>query len=318
MRFKSVGLALLTTLVILAIGLYNFRSISDWLILRSYSPSSQVISLADETTMQDQARRLFYVNRPSIDEKQEFNEHCPKNTEKTIVLGCFTSPRGIYLLHVDDPRLTGVMQVTAAHELLHSEYERLSSKERSRVDNMVSSAYEQTDNSRIKTTIESYRKSGADVTNELHSILGTEVSNLPPDLETYYAGYFKDRSKIVDSSRSYEKAFEDLKNQVSQDDKQLAELKSTIENNQNRLKGMGQSIDEERGRMDQLLSSKQIDEYNKSVPTFNQKVKDYNVLVGETKQLINQYNDLVDKRNSVVTQQQQLYKAIDSSNLTSK
>jgi hypothetical protein len=36
-----------------------------------------------------------------------------------------------------------------------------------------------------------------EMVNELHSILGTQVAGLPPDLESYYARYFTDRTVIV-------------------------------------------------------------------------------------------------------------------------
>lgn len=51
---------------------------------------------------------------------------------------------------------------------------------------MTAAAYEKLDNTRIKNVIGLYRKANANVSNELHSILGTEVRNLPSDLEAYY------------------------------------------------------------------------------------------------------------------------------------
>lgn len=317
MRIKRIGIVSVVVLATISLVLYNFQSISDWYMLKDYTPPAKVVELADQTTMQDQTRRIFYINHPSLDTKQAFNTHC-KTGEKTIVLGCFINHQGIYLLDVNDARLNGVLQVTAAHEVLHAQYERLSSTEKARVDEMVKRAYSQVSDERIKETVKSYQDSGADVNNELHSILATEVENLPGDLEAYYAKYFKNRRQIVQYSKQYEKAFEDLKRKVEEDDKKLASLKKTIEANQEQLKADNQDINKERKRMDALLSARQIDEYNQAVPGFNQLVQDYNRLVNRTKDQIAQYNDLVEERNNVVTEQAELYKAIDSSDLTTQ
>ena len=47
--------------------------------------------------------------------------------------------------------------------------------------------------------------------NELHSILGTTVVELDPELSRYYAQYFKDRSAVVALNAQYNKVFGDLK-----------------------------------------------------------------------------------------------------------
>lgn len=317
MRFKRISIGSIIVLAVVAVGLYNFQAISDWYILRNYSPPARVVELADQTTMQDKTRQIFYINRPSLDDKQAFNAHC-QASEKTIVLGCFIDHQGIYLLNVDDPRLSGILQVTAAHEVLHAQYERLGKDEKVRVNSLLEEAYQQVANERIKTTIESYRSSGADVTNELHSILGTEVENLPGDLEAYYSKYFKSRQQIVQYSKQYEKAFEDLKKKVEEDDKKLQSLKETIDANQAQLEADGKDIDSERKRMDSLLFSRQIEAYNNAVSGFNQMVQSYNRLVARTKDQIAQYNALVEERNNAVTQQEELYKVIDSNSLTTK
>lgn len=317
MRFKTFGISLLVSLSVAVAVLWQYQNILDWASLRNYVPPARISQVADETTMKDNMRRLFYINHPSLDDKSTFNGHC-KTGEQTIVLGCYVENRGIYLLDVSDPRLSGVIEVTAAHESLHAAYGRLNSKEKANVDNLINEAYAGVTDERIKATVESYRKSGADVNNELHSILGTEVENLPPALETYYSKYFTDRKKVVGYSKQYEQAFVDLKSEVERDDKQLSSLKNQIESNQSQLDSDGASIDSERRRMDGLLSARKVEEYNNSVSSFNQMVNDYNALVAKTKKLISQYNALVEKRNAAATEQQQLYEAIDSNKLSPK
>ena len=54
------------------------------------------------------------------------------------MLGCYHSNQdGIFLYNVQDARLAGVQQVTAAHEMLHAAYDRLSTKDKNYVDGLL-------------------------------------------------------------------------------------------------------------------------------------------------------------------------------------
>jgi uncharacterized protein YukE len=307
---------LMIVLAIIVVGIWKHQAIQDWWALRNYTPPTRVVKLADETTMLADTRKLFYINHPSLDEKIAFNGHCragDRTVEQSIVLGCYIGNKGIFLLDVNDPRLNGVVEVTAAHETLHAAYERLSAKEKARVDSMTNSFFAGLSDERIKATVESYRKKDASVVpNELHSILGTEVENLPPELETYYAQYFGNRKQIVAFSKQYEQAFVERRTQVEQYDKQLNALKNQISANQAALEQQSAQLDADRRRLDDLLTRNQTAAYNAAVPDFNQQVNQYNVLVQQTRQMVNQYNDLVEKRNALATQEQELIQAIDS------
>ncbi len=174
------------------------------------------------------------------------------------------------MLDVTDQRLNGVIQVTAAHEVLHAEYDRLSRTERENVDKLAAEFFANLSNDRIKRTIERYKsKDPSVVPGELHSILGTEIRDLSPELETYYSRYFSDRSKIVSYSEGYEQTFVDLSNQVEEYDFQLESLKNTIESNRVEIQGQSGDIERQKQRLDNLLSSGQTEDYNSSVESFN-------------------------------------------------
>lgn len=317
MRSKSLFFSTITTLAIVGLFLWQFQNISDWWILKNYTPPANIVKLAKATTMTDQTKRLFYINRPELDDKVAFNSHCRDAGEKTIVLGCYINGEGIYLLDVTDPRLAGVVEVTAAHEVLHAEYSRLSSAEKNRVDQMTKAAYSKVKDARIRSVIEQYRKKDASsVPSELHSILGTEVDTLPSDLENYYKQYFIDRSKVVNFSKQYEQAFVDIKNQVNNYDARLANIKSQIETNESTISSKAKSIENERNSMDTLLSSGQTEAYNDKVASFNQLVNEYNGMVTQTQDLIDQYNSIVNKRNKLASTQAELVKELDSTQFT--
>ncbi len=311
-RSKRTGV-IITALLLAILGMLWWQrwNVYDALRLRNYQASSQIVQLASEAGMNDHGRHLFYVYHPELDEKQAFNQNC-KNNEQTIVLGCYVDGEGIYIYNVTDPRLQGITQVTAAHEMLHAAYGRLNASDKTRIDNLLNQTYAKMDNARLKETIEDYRKNGADVTNELHSILGTETRDLPPELEDYYSRYFSNRTQVVEQSEKYEQAFEMRKQQVGDDDKQLQSLKQQIDTAQNDLSRQKTSLDQDRARLDGLLAAKQYEAYNQGVPGFNAKVNSYNAQAKHIGQLIDQYNNLVAQRNAIATEESELIQAIDS------
>ncbi len=320
MRITNIFRYVLTigVLIALVVGVLNFQALSDWVRLKNYNPPKRIVQIADETTMNSSTRRVFYVNHPELNDKQSFNGHC-RTTEQSIVLGCYIEGKGIFLLDVTDKRLNGVIEVTAAHETLHAEYDRLSSSERKIVDKMTADFFDGLKDKRIRDTIESYRtKDPGVVPNELHSILGTEVRDLSPELEQYYKKYFNDRKKVVSFSENYEQTFVSLRGQIDNFDDQLTSLKQQIDENRGNLESLNAELDAQRVVLDNLLASGENEQYNQSIPSYNQKVGDYNAMVNDTKQLIDRYNSVVDKRNSLATTEQELVKQIDSSQLTEK
>lgn len=301
--------------LLLVIGmLFGFLTyqmdIRDWLALRNYQPPAAVKQLADETTMNEYGRKVFYVNQPELSKKTEFITNCPESLkEHTIVLGCYHgNQQGIFLLDVDDPRLNGVEQVTAAHEMLHAAYERLDDSKRAEVDSMLKSYYEnQLSDERIKKTIDAYRESEPnDLINEMHSIFGTEIRTLPQPLEDYYKEYFSSRLAVVELSERYQAEFTSRQQAVQSYDSQLAEMKVQIESNKKEIDIMQAEIDSRRSTLERYRNSNNVDVFNAGVPVFNALVDRYNGLVNETKSLISQYNALVAKRNAIAIEQDQL------------
>lgn len=303
------------SLVILAVPVVAWAQreyLFDTWRLHNYSPGSDIIHLADATTMTSDSRHLFYVYHPALEDKASFGTNCG-NEEQTIVLGCYILHRGIYLYNVPDPRLNGVKEVTAAHEMLHAQYDRLSSSDRKKVDAMTAQALKSITDERLLQTIDSYRKKDASVVpNELHSILGTEVRNLPPDLEAYYKRYFTNRAAIVDFADAYKGEFTSREQRVDNLDKQLANLKSQIDSLNTSLENQQVALKTQYNNLQQEKRSGQIEAYNAAVPAYNLAVQSYNADVNKQRSLVQQYNTLVEERNSLALEENQLIKALDS------
>ncbi len=285
-------------------GLLNRQAVYDWTRLYHYTPPTEIETLATHTTMNDSTRRLFYVQHPELDDRASFNQHCGHFGEVTIVLGCYVSGQGLYIFNVDDdPRLDGVKEVTTAHEMLHAAYDRLSTEERSRVDLLTEQAFANLTDQRIKDNIASYRQRDPSVVpNELHSILGTEVRQLPPELEAYYQRYFTNRAQIVDYSERYEGELTARRNTATSLENQIASLKNEIEQ-------LEQSLQTERSALERLRPRIHTEE---QVAVFNARVDAYNSNISKLNSLIEQHNALVEEYKANALEQQQLFKSLSS------
>lgn len=289
----------------------NRQGIIDWWKLTNYTAPAEISQLATETTMNDYSRKVFYVNQPSIEDKTTFIDKCPSGItqEKTIVLGCYyTGQGGIFLLGVDEPRLEGVEQVTAAHEMLHAAYDRLNSEERAKIDSLLMDFYNnQLKDKRILDTIESYKVTEPDdIINEMHSIFPTEIKELTPELEQYYKKYFSNRVQIAGFAEKYQAEFTSRQNSVAQDDSRLKTLKSEIDQLEANLKLKQDALSAKQAFMNSLKSSGNITAYNSEVSVYNRLVNDYNDDLASLKALINTYNQLVVKRNATAQETQEL------------
>ncbi len=295
----------------------NKNNIYDWWRLNGYSAPADITSLAQQDTMTPYAMNLFKVNHPQILDTAEFNKYCPNDGgEKTIVLGCYHSGEaGIYLLNVSDPRLNGVEQVTAAHELLHAAYNRLSTSMREQVDGWLLDYYNHdlTD-PRIKATIAEYKKTEpGQVVNEMHSVFGTEVMNLPTNLENYYKRYFTNRQKIASYASQYQSEFTSRQNEVTQDDAELSTMLAQINSLKASLSVTYNQIVAEQNELNSLRQSNSISQYNSLVGPYNKQVDNYNSQVDTLRNAIDSYNTLVAQRNAAALIENQLYSELSGS-----
>jgi chromosome segregation ATPase len=204
--------------------------------------------------------------------------------------------------------------VTAAHEALHAVYERLSYSERERLNRLLEDYYAHglTDQ-RVKDEIELYKKSEPDsVLDEMHSTFGTEISQLPPDLEKYYKKYFYDRTAVSALSQRYEQAFTSRQAKISRDDRRLAFMKQQIDSLQTDLHSQLEELNVLQAKLQASLSAGDTGQYNNGVFAYNAQVNAYNTGVARLKILISEYNKLVAARNAVAAELTTLDKALDS------
>lgn len=302
-------------LVLVALALGNLQKIEDWWRLRGYQPPATVAQLASQDTMNSYTRHLFYLNKPQLlGSVSSFRIDCPEN-KNTIVLGCYhPDQNGIYIYNVSDPALAGVQQVTAAHEVLHSIYARLSDKDRKSLNSQLQNFYKHgLTNQRVLAEVKIYQQTEpADVMDEMSCTFGTELPNLPDGLEAYYKKYFTNRAAIVAYEQQYESEFTSRQDTIKSDDQQLAAQKAQITSQEAALNFQLTQIKSDRARLDSLLAAGQTAAYNAAVPGFNNEIITYNNGVDSLQSTIAAYNQLVAVRNQVAGQLTTLDSAIDT------
>ncbi len=206
---------LLLSLILLLTAVYIFvnrQYVLDQYHVWQYNPSASISAINDRASLNEKGNFLFYATRPELLEREAFNNACRSvSQERTAILGCYSASR-IYLFDIEDQRLDGIREVTAVHEMLHAAYERLPQKEKNRVNNLLDRQDLGEDTDRINELMAEYAKSEpGEEYNELHSMIGSEIDSLSPDLENYYRQYFKDRASVVSLSDSYQTVFDGLK-----------------------------------------------------------------------------------------------------------
>ena len=198
--------------------------------------------------------------------------------------------------------------------MLHQAYQRLSSAERNRINKLLEE-YCKNDlkDTAIKEQVALYQKSEPTaIADEMHSLFGTEVPQLPSELEEYYKQYFTKRSAVTTFYTSYQSAFTERKQQIAAYDAQLSDLKPQISSLERSLEQQKNKLGTLQTQMDQYKSAGSYDAYNALVPTYNSKVNTYNADLESLKRKIATYNDIVTKRNAIALEEQTLQQHLSS------
>ena len=279
----------------------------------SQARSEEVIGFAGQLTMTPDARALFASSSPRIDDKRRFARDCPiPESPGTFVLGCQGNGR-IFLLRVDRPDLDQIMTVTAAHEMLHAAYSRLGPAERRRIDRLTEEAFTASTDPRLRDLVTEYDTfEPGERSNELHSLLGTEVATLSRPLERYYRRYFRDRSRVVDAFAGYQGVFDALKVQYDQLKTEVDGLEAQLQDLSRRLDAAGAEADQLAGQIESLRSQGRVEESNRLVGTQNEAAKRAHTLADEYNGRVDQFNAKVNALNALAIAGQQLDAAIST------
>jgi hypothetical protein len=168
--------------------------VGDKLFFINYHPSAFTLEIADTAGLNDAGKHLLYRTDPTFTDLAAVTAAC--DTER---LGCLDNRQHAFIL--DDSNKPNQTIVTTAHEMLHLAYSRLSEAKKAELAPLLDAAINQFGPAGLSDELQS-ETSRADRRDEAHSLLGTEYSPLDQKLETYYADYFSDRTKVVKAAAS--------------------------------------------------------------------------------------------------------------------
>lgn len=198
-----------TTIVTLLLTLctilvfFFYQDIRDTVRAAFYDPVEGITEIRTRTGMTQAGERIFYATHPQIVGADIFNASCPRKEQSSPVIGCYTPADAIYLYNITNEKLDGIKEVTAVHELLHAVWQRMGESERQQIGVQLQEIYEQQPDTVLKDRMKYYHmhQPGQEL-NELHSIVGTELVKLTPELERHYERYFN-RSIVLGLHKKY-------------------------------------------------------------------------------------------------------------------
>lgn len=171
----------------------NKTTIQDWWYFRSYQPPPAISDLADASGMSAHGQKLFFRTNPQLVDRSVIEAECSIEN-----LGCITEAGQVYILN--EPSRGNEMIVTAAHEMLHLAYQRLTKSQRGRVNQLLENQLAAINNQALIDKLAKFTDPEERL-DELHSYLGTEHDGFSQELEDYYEQYFSDRTKVVEAYR---------------------------------------------------------------------------------------------------------------------
>ena len=283
----------------------------DWWRGMHYEAAPEMVEIRDDLALTDRGVFLFNALQPTLNEAEEFNENCHQNASETAVLGCY-SDGVIRVYNIENPELSGIREVTTAHEMLHAVWARMNPAERDGMTDLLNQVLAGNPKT-IGKELETYDPN--EKIEEVYVRTGTEVANLPEELEKHFAEYFQDRGKIVNYYNSYISVFNENKKQAEQLQAEIPELKAQLQAEIKDYEAAAQDLQDEikefnacagqagcfrtqaefLARRGELVAAQedlaaQNEALNTAIADYNDKVDLYNQIVDDSKKLEEEIN----------------------------
>ncbi len=173
--------------------------------LVGYSMSPALTQVADRIGFTEQGRALFVSTRPELLSDQAFSKACETTSSDSggSTVGCFYGMEGtagrIAVFQPADARLADQVAVAAAHEFLHAAYAALPAQTFDPLNALLDARWAQVPaDDPLQDQLAGSTGGSPDARpTEEFAYLGSQVGDLGPELESYYAPYFTDRQAVV-------------------------------------------------------------------------------------------------------------------------
>lgn len=247
---RRISINILTILVVLALGAGGYwlfqqrQSIQDYFAAQDFTPTAQMAETIDLLQLTPTGDLIFRATQPTVEGRETFNDSCRHAGigDEGHLLGCYVHGT-IHLFEINDARLRGIVEVTAAHELLHATYDRLTMRDQEALAKRLTDYYRQVasnDEAFVERMDVYSHLSQARFANELHSVFATEVRELPMWLEEHYAQWFANRDAVVDLFDAYHELFLQVRNDIEALEVELTELYDWIKRESD---GYGEAVE---------------------------------------------------------------------------
>lgn len=225
-NFRLISFFISSVILMLFVAFFavNFGVMSDIIAGISYRPSDEMSQIREKLLLTSKGARIFNATRPELKEKEEFNQICRDFENEDAVLGCYRNDR-VYVYDIPDEELKGILEATSAHELLHAVYHRMGMDEKARLSPILWEVYQ--DNSDVLgDEIELYDESKKE--EELYVRIGTEIADLPAELDRHYGEIFENQDLIAEFYRSYIGVFREIEESLEKLSLKIKELEGVI------------------------------------------------------------------------------------------
>ena len=225
---KAVVAMLVGAAVLLGANwLLERRIPQDWVASWGYAPTEEVEELEEALDLTWRGQLIWAAVNPTLEEAEAFNEYCDSHDAEVSVLGCYAPDEDkIYIYAIQDEELKDANKSTAAHELLHAAWDRLSEGEQKEIAGWLDELYE-SDQEWFAVELESYEDE--EWTEEMYTRAATKRRELPAELEEHYGEYFEDRAQVVQYYENYQEPLDELNAELDERWAELDELDVAIE-----------------------------------------------------------------------------------------
>ena len=219
----GIGIVIIAISTIIIIN--NRVTLSDLFRGAFYHPTAEMETIRDKLSLTSDGIRIFNASFPELETSESFNLNCESHDSEIYILGCYADG-DIHVYDIRDKQFDGIRELTSAHELLHAVYARLPESEKLSLSVQLEEVYRKNTDI-LGEELKLYESSQR--YDELHSRIGTEIKDLPSNLEEYYGKYFKDQDQIVSYYNNYIEPFRKLKAEFTRLEDELSALGDEIE-----------------------------------------------------------------------------------------
>lgn len=316
MKRRGVLLLLVLVAVVAAtVAVFlNRVYLRDLISALSYEEPTEVLKIKENLDLTDGGDLILRASHTMLESEQDFNRNCKSYSVEMAVTGCYDGSY-IHVYEINYEDLDGIMESTMAHELLHAVWNRLDDSEKDRIGEMLLAVYKDARYAeKLENDLAFYGT--WELLDELHSRVGTELKDLPEELEEHYAKYFKNQDKVVGFYEKYGAEFRRLKAERETIETKLTELNGRIEEMVWQYQNNSESLVKRITIFNECASKagcfKTDSEFNSQRTQLLDEQSELNDIRDNLVELIEQYNVLVEKYNRNILRDQELFNMMNS------